>query len=283
MFSGLLVFIGHFFEEISASASKIAFKERVFSYTMYGFLAHVVTACFFAVTVLFEKQPFVYNTAALPLFAVRLVAELLQCEIVYRALVKSDRTTFGFARILTIPLLLLVDIMLGYQLSNAQFAGIGIIAAALLAYFGTGHVKGKGMYLALYSSVLSVVTISIFKYDVSHYNTPGVVQLLASLAVAIIYGVRVLCSKHDRKLLGHMKDHPLLGLTLLAQAASSALISYAYALAPASLVLALSRASAVIWSLISGVFYFHEHKVVRKAFVCAVLAVGLLVMVNGNM
>lgn len=283
MFAGILVFIGHFFEEISSSASKFAFKERVFSYTMYGFLAHVVAAGFFAVMVMFEAKPFAYNTAALPLFGIRLIAELIQCEIVYRAIVKSDRSTFGFARILTIPLLLVVDIMLGYNISNGQLAGIGIIAAALLAYFGAGHVKGKGLYLTLLSSVLSVVTISLFKYDVSHYNTPGVVQFVASSAVAIIYGVRVLSSKHDRKLLGHMKDHPFLGLTLLAQAASSALISYAYALAPASLVLALSRASAVIWSLISGVLYFHEHKVVRKAFVCAVLAVGLLVMVRGSM
>lgn len=113
MFSGLLVFVGHFFEEISAAASKHSFKERVLSYTLYGLLSHVVASIFYYGMILITKESFTYNTEALPLFLLRLIAELIQCEIVYRAFVKADRTTFGFARILTIPLLLLVDIGLG--------------------------------------------------------------------------------------------------------------------------------------------------------------------------
>lgn len=278
MFAGLLVFIAQMFGEVSTSASKHAFKERLFSYTLYGFLSHLVGMLFFVGIIYFSSEHFVYNTKAFPLFLIRLMAELIQCEIVYRAFVKADRTTFGFARIFTIPLLLVVDLLLGYSISNIQFLGIGIIAAALLGYFGVEHMKGKGAHLAVFSAILSVLTISIFKYDVSNYNTPGVVQLMSSSALALIYGIRVLFSRKDKKLLLSIGKHPMLGFVFLLEAIASGILTYAYTLAPASLVLALSRASAVVWSLVSGVFYFHEKKVLRKVFLSAVLAIGLIVM-----
>lgn len=280
MLSGVLVFVGHLFGEISVSASKHAFKEKLFSYKVYGFLSHITGAIIFAAIILFSSETFSYNTKALPLFFIRLIAELVQCEIVYRAFVKADRTTFGFARIFTIPLLLLVDMFLGYSLSNAQFIGIGIIAAALLLYFGAEHLKGKGAHLALMSAVLSVLTISIFKYDVTNYNTPSATQLLMAVTLSLIYGIRVLFSKKDRSLFLRLKEHPMLGFVFVSEAVASSLLTYAYLFAPASLVLALSRASAVIWSVISGILYFHEKKVIHKVFFCAVLAVGLIVMVN---
>ncbi len=280
MLSGILVFFAHMFGEFSTSASKHAFKEKLFSYKVYGFISHVVSASFFLIMAFVVNDPFVYNTKALPFFLVRLVAEVIQCEIVYRAFVKSDRTTFGFARILTIPLLLIVDIVLGYTISNAQLLGIGIIAASLLAYFGVEHLKTKGLRLTIFSALLSVVTISIYKYDVSHFNTPSVIQLLSSSALGLIYGIRVLFSKKDMSLLSKLREHPMLGFVFASEAIASTMLSFAYLYAPASLVLSVSRASAVVWSLLSGVFYFHEKKVLKKVFFCAVLAIGLVVMVN---
>lgn len=280
MFAGLLVFIGHFFEEISASASKHAFSSRVLSYTLYGFLAHFMSALFFGVYAYVEGNSFVYNLHAWPIFLLRLVTEVIQCEIVYRAIVVSDRTSFGFARILTIPLLLLVDIALGYSLLPMQFLGIGVICIALLAYFGAEHGKGNGVRLALLSALLSVVNISLYKYDITHYNKAMVVQFFMALTLMLFYGFRVAYSKADRALLYGIKEHPYLGVMLVSQSVATLLISLAYGLAPASLVLAFSRASAVIWSLISGVFYFHEQRVLKKVFVTAVLTLGLLFLVT---
>lgn len=280
MFAGLLVFVGHFFEEISASASKHAFSSRVLSYTLYGFLAHLMTTIFFGIYAYVEGNSFVYNLEAWPIFLFRILTEIIQCEIVYRAIVMSDRTSFGFARILTIPLLLLVDIALGYSLGSMQFLGVGIICVALLAYFGAEHAKGKGIRLALLSAGLSVVNISLYKYDISHYNSAMVVQFFVALILMLFYGFRVALKKEDRALLHGLKEHPYLGMMLVAQSAAALLISIAYGLAPASLILSLSRASAVIWSLISGVLYFHEQRVLKKAFVTAVLALGLVLLVT---
>jgi hypothetical protein len=279
MFAGILVFIGHFFEELSATASKHAFSVRIFSYTLYGFLSHVLSAFFFGTYVWVNGNTFHYNLDALPLFAIRLVTEIIQCEIIYRALVQSERTTFGFARVLTIPILLLFDLAMGYTLSAPQMLGIAGISLASLAYFGIDHKKGDGVHLAVISALLSAVNIAVYKYDITHYNQAMVVQFYMATSVAFFYAIRVAFSVYDRALLVKLREHPLLGLTLLGQSAATLLISLAYTMAPASLILAISRASAVVWSLISGVFLFHEHKVIRKAFVCAVLAAGVMFMV----
>jgi drug/metabolite transporter (DMT)-like permease len=169
---------------------------------------------------------------------------------------------------------------MGDTITNIEFLGIGIILVVLLAYFAGGKIHGKGMGLALASALLSVVNLTFYKYDISHYNAAAVSQLYVSLALFSIYAVRLMLSKEDRALLVQMKAHPLLGLSFVSQAFSSLLVSLAYQYAPASLILAFSRACSVLWSLISGVFYFHEENVLRKAFAFALIVVGLFVLVH---
>jgi hypothetical protein len=280
MLAALLVIVGNFFEELSASASKHAFTGRLFTYVVYGFLIEAISVLFFGGTALIGGYTLAYNTHALPIFALRVVNEFLQCEVVFRALEFADRSTFGFIRVLTIPLLLLVDIMMGYHITNLQFLGIGIILVVLLSYFANGKLHGKGMGLALASALLSVVDLSLYKYDISHYNVAAVSQFYLALALFSIYAVRVFFSKEDRRLLVEMTAHPLLGLVFVSQGLSSVLVSLAYQYAPASLILAFSRAVSVLWSLVSGVFYFHEDSVLRKTFAFALIVVGLFVLIR---
>ncbi len=127
MFAGMLVFVGHFFEELSASASKHAFAGRVFTYVVYGFLTEAVAVLIFGGTALIQGRELAYDMHALPLFALRIISEFLQSEVVFRALATVDRSTFSFTRVLTIPLLLIVDIAMGYTITNIEFLGIGII------------------------------------------------------------------------------------------------------------------------------------------------------------
>jgi multidrug transporter EmrE-like cation transporter len=280
MLAGLLVLVGNFFEELSASASKHAFTGRVFTYVLYGFLVESISVIFFGGTALIGGFSLAYNTHALPLFTLRVITEFLQCEVVFRALAIADRSTFGFIRVLTIPLLLLVDIMMGYTITNLQFLGIGIILVVLLAYFASGKIQGKGMGLALMSALLSVLDLTLYKYDITHYNVAAISQLYVALALFLIYGVRLVSSKEERSLLVQMKAHPLLGLVFVSQGFSSLLVSLAYQYAPASLILAFSRGVSVLWSLISGVFYFHEERVLKKTFAFALIILGLLVLVH---
>ncbi|HXK37657.1 MAG TPA: hypothetical protein VJ579_01160 [Candidatus Paceibacterota bacterium] len=280
MFAGMLVFVGHFFEELSASASKHAFAGRVFTYILYGFLIESMAVLMFGGAALFQGHSLHYNIDALPLFALRIFSEFLQCEVVFRALANVDRSTFSFTRVLTIPLLLVVDIAMGYTITNVEFLGIGIILVVLLSYFAGGKIHGKGIGLALVSAVLSVVNLTLYKYDITHYNAAAISQFYISLALFSIYATRLVFSREDRQLLVQMKAHPLLGFSFVSQAFSSLLISLAYQYAPASLILAFSRACSVLWSLVSGVFYFHEENVLRKVFAFALIIVGLFVLVH---
>ncbi len=280
MFAALLVLVGNFFGELSASASKFAFSGRVFTYVLYGFLTEGIALIFFGGTAVIQGLSFSYNMHALPVFALRVISEFIQCEVVFRALAVADRSTFGFIRVLTIPLLLIVDIALGYTITNIDFLGIGIILIVLLAYFAGTKIHGKGMGYAFASALLSVATITFYKYDIAHFNAAAISQFYVAVVLFFIYAVRLFFSSEDRRLLVEMKAHPLLGLSFASQAVSSVLVSLAYQYAPASLILALSRATSVLWSLAAGVFYFHEDRVVRKTFVFALIVLGLFVVAH---
>jgi hypothetical protein len=44
-----------------------------------------------------------------------------------KVIMQADRSTMGFLRLLTIPLLLVIDLALGYRLEPVQIVGIGVM------------------------------------------------------------------------------------------------------------------------------------------------------------
>jgi len=60
------------------------------------------------------KGSFGFSMASLPTFGARLLLEIILSTTTITAIAKSDRTTFTFLRTTTVPLLLLVDLALGY-------------------------------------------------------------------------------------------------------------------------------------------------------------------------
>jgi multidrug transporter EmrE-like cation transporter len=58
----------------------------------------------------------------------------------------------------------------------------------------------------------------------------------------------------------------------------SVLMSFAYGLAPASIMLAANRSSSILWAIISGNHYFHEKHILIRLFLLAVLVAGLVLL-----
>src|SRR3989338_4789063 len=112
MFGIVLASIATFFEEVSdVIGRREARNKKETIYTM-GFLHLFWVTIFFAVLVLVNHNNFRFSMASLPFFLIRLVLEVIQFYITLTAVVVADRSTFGFIRVLTIPLLLLTDLAL---------------------------------------------------------------------------------------------------------------------------------------------------------------------------
>jgi hypothetical protein len=276
MFSALLVLTSTLSGEISQSLGKqLALWRRENVYEL-AFLELFWGLVFVAVTLAFGAEFKLDLVHAWPTMLARLILEMIMIYSIAEATIQADRSTIGFMRLITIPFMLVVDVALGYKISTLQFAGIGLMFIALVAAFHRTKTSSRGAGLAALSGFVGVGTVSLYKYDITHYNSVAAEQIVVlSCAVVITYVVAAL---HARRSPWRLLYHPTTGTQALANGIAVALESFAYSLAPASLVMTYKRSFALLWSFVFGSVRFHEHSWRRKLTAAALMLVSVVLL-----
>ncbi|MBI5466045.1 MAG: hypothetical protein HY974_02015 [Candidatus Kerfeldbacteria bacterium] len=276
MWGVILASLGTLFDEISLSIGKFEVSsKRESTYTM-AFLNLVFSTAIFVVLALTTKA-FSFSLASLPTFSLRVVLEIIQIYVTMLAIVTADRSTFSFIRVLTIPLLLGMDGLLGYTFEPLQVVGL-ILIVAVIALLSLNHGLGQaGRWLVGFTAVNAVLTISLYKYDITHFNSVVGEQLTLQLIlmVCLFLAARFWTNQNPLILL----RQSIFFTQSAAQGIGSVVESFAYSFAPASIVLAAKRSSAVLWSIVSGSQYFHERHVVLKLTALGLLTVGIVLLI----
>jgi len=268
----LLVLSATFAQEVSESLGKNSIRKRRETIYNAAFLSEFWTVIFLLATLAFGTT-FKWEIASLPTVLARIALEIFLAYIVAELLVKAERSTVGFLRLLTIPLLLVVDLSLGYNISMLQIAGVMIMFLAL-GMASHHNPKGKkGAGLAVLSALIGVATTSLYKYNITHYNSVIGEQVVVTSAILLFFFVA--SGKSPMRLL----FRPVTGAQALSNGAGGALLSFAYGFAPASIVMALKRTFALIWTIAFGHIYFHEKTLKQKVYSGAVMVVGLALLV----
>lgn len=275
MFGVILVSIGSFFEEIFAVIGKKEVEKKEESINIMAFLLLLWSTVFFLVIIIYKGE-FNFSLASLPTFIPRIFLEIIMLNVALRGVIQADRSTFSFIRTGTLPLLLAVDLALGYAIDDFQMIGIGIIALTLIILFINHGINKKGLKYVIWSTLVPVVTISLFKYNITHFNAVEAEQFLIH-SVAIIYFYVAARMAGERPF--HSLRNPILLKQSLYEGAGSVLISFAYLFAPASIITSAKRSSSVLWSVITGNVVFHEKHLALKIIVLVMLSVGIVLLV----
>ncbi len=268
----VLAVIGSFFSEIFDLIGKVEIKKKEEGIFMMAFLSFFLAPFWFLVLIIYRGE-FLFSIASLPTFTFRLIFEIFQVYITILAISKSERSTFGFVRTLTIPLLLIVDLFLGYSLSNWQIGGIILISLALFILFLNHGVKKRGLGLVFLSALGSVVTVSLYKYNITNFNSVEAEQFVLSLLLAILFFFLTIIFEKRNPL--RLIFKPALLIQAMAVGFGGTLHSLAFVFAPASVVTAAIRSGSVFWSLISGRLYFHEKKLILKITSFVLILIGM--------
>ncbi len=276
MFGAVLVFFGQFFSEVSTSLEKVIFAKEKVSYRFFGFIHSFTGAMMFAVLAIIGGHALTLSLASLPTFGIRMFLEILQFEASIRAGARADRTTFGAIRVITIPLLLCIDIFLGYILTPLQIFGMLVTMLALGIYFFGEKFKKDGALLALFTAINAAFLVSLFKYDTTYYNPIAVEQYFIFIGLLIYFSINVAREWWRKTLV--MPPLRKLSADLISTNVASGLVSFAYSYGPASLILSFIRSSSVFWSFVSGMTYFGEAKTLRKILCCVLLVVAIMLM-----
>lgn len=279
MLALILTATAAFFYEVESSIAKREVMQHRQSLYAVAFLGSVwATLILIGWTIITAKE-FVFVLESLPTFIVRAILEITLVFVSLSALRDADRSTFAFLRVLSIPLLLLSDVLLGYAFSLSQMIGIGVLLAALLL-LASGHgLSGKGKVLALFSAVLAAATVSLYKFNITHFNSVEAEQIImhAIIFVAIILASIVQGHENVFKYL----RRPLCIVQSLAAAIGMVFMSFAYVFAPASVILAMKRSLAIGMSVIFGRLYFGERHLILKLVAFVLLICGIILLSLG--
>lgn len=271
----LLVSASTFFREIGASIGKAKVLDHKESIYTMGFLS-LLWGSIIIVAIGFMRDNFVFSMASLPTFGTRIILEIIQIHVMLIATVKADRSTWGFLRIVTIPLLLATDIFLGYKITPLQIVGIGIIILSLIILFINHGIRKKGAWLVLFTAINGAVTISLYKYDITHFNSVEAEQSIIMLIVmAYLFAMAIFVAKENP--ISFLKK-PIFILQSIAGGLSPAFLSFAYLFAPASIITTGKRSFSILWSMLSGNVYFHEKYFLIKFFSFALIILGLILL-----
>lgn len=214
---------------------------------------------------------FVFSAASLPFLLPRIAVEILLAHITQLAIARADRSTFGFLRTFTLPLLLVVDVLLGYTIRPMQMGGIALIIAALVLLFAGHAARSRGVWLSFASAVLAVVTVSLYKYDITHFNSVAAEQIIVYGALVLYFLFMAIRYGRENPFVIMLK--PTYGAQFVLGMVNGVAVSFAFVFAPASIVLAAKRSFSVLFAVASGRMYFHEKHIVVK-ILCIVLVVA---------
>ncbi|MFZ2555688.1 MAG: hypothetical protein WAZ27_02870 [Minisyncoccia bacterium] len=271
-----LVALAEVFAEFSVSVGKYQVAHKRETLFAMGFLSALWATLFMAAIGFLGGSAFYFSLESLPTFLLRAVLEVFLMYITLHALIAADRTTFSFLRIITIPLLLATDLWIGYDVSMTEMTGISVIVVALVFLLLNHGLSRNGKLLSLASAILAVTTISLYKYDITHYNSVAAEQTLMNLIVlsAMALGGAVYAKENVFRYL----LHPIYLAQSVAAGVASVLMSFGFAFGHPSVIMAAKRSFEIVVSIVSGRAYFHEKHILVKSISVSLIAGGIVLM-----
>ncbi len=276
MLSLLLVLCSTLSEEISESIGKTSVRHRRETVYGLGFLELFWGFVVMLGLVIFGHHNH-FSPASFPTLLPRIALEILVAFIAAEAVIRAERSTIGFLRLITIPLLLLTDITLGYHITPLQIAGVLVMFFALVLTFHRNPTGQRGAWLVVLTSLLSVATVSLYKYDITHYNSIAVEQAIVMGCIILAFALK---AHHRGPSLFRLLVQPITGTQALASGLSSVLGSFAIGFAPASVVIALKRTFALLWAVLFGRAYFRERSLRRKLASFGITGLGIIMLIS---
>lgn len=277
MFGVSLITISTFFDEILSSFGKKKVLAGNLSKYSIGFIQMIGGLVILGLIALVKRETFVFQTGSWPTFLPRLILEILQAHAMLTGLMLADRSTFGFIRVGTVPLLLLVDIVLRYTISLPQLVGMVIILMSIFLIFFGPKINKTGSKWVIISAVNAVATLSLYKYNITNYNSVIGEQSIIQLAV-ILYFIAMAVFVGQENPFRYLKDKIYLTQSII-NGLSNLAGSFAYAYGAASVILSAKRSSEVLWATASGGLYFREKGLAYKAIIVSLLILGLVLLV----
>lgn len=272
----LLLLLGStLLDESFNSFGKRSISKRRESIYSLGFLNSFGALCAFGIA-LFFGVPFLIRIESLPTLIPRIAIEIFQAHVVMKAIVKADRSTFAFFGLLTAPILIVADLFLGFHITVLQIIGVLGITVILMSLMHDHAIRSKGAKLLILTALTNAVTISLYKYDVAHFNSVAGEQIIVVSCILLYFWI--MYHRMDKGSVWGILLKPAPAAQTSIKGLSLLLKSYALTMGPGSVITVIGTSFSLMWAIIFGKAYFHEKHIAHKAFGCGAVIIALICM-----
>lgn len=279
MLGVLFAFVGSLLEEISSSIGKFAFARGWERPATMGLLNSAWTVIYFGIISVAVPGSFVIATSSLPILGILVILGGMQSIASLVAIKRASRSTYGLLRTTTIPILALIDALTGRDISPVKFLAMGLMYAAVVWLNRNHGIEKRGAGIVLFTAVNGAVCLALLKYLFETGTSIPAAQIVILVPTIVALAVWYL---RERKPAAHGKTHyELLTVQTAAAGAATLVQSYALLFVPASVMTAVVRSCAVLFSMLSGNAVFHERHIKEKIIAGGVIVIGLAMLVMG--
>jgi len=148
----------------------------------------------------------------------------------------------------------------------------------ILGFISFDHkIKKQGAGLSLATALLAVVTISLYKYDITYFNSVEAEQVIINLVIIIYLSVMAFVAAKENPWRFFLK--PIYFLQSLSSGAAGVLSSYAYLFAAPSVIITSFRSAGVMAAVFFGNFYFREKNFLLKLSYSFILIISIILLI----
>lgn len=267
-----LILVATLLNELENVVDKKQFAKHHLTHYTVGFLTSFWSFLFF-VGIQYFGPGIEFSVESLPTLIPRIILELLLGTLAIRGMLAANLSTVSLVRLFTIPGLLIVDSILGYEITAPQYAGIALIFVAMLVLTVNSKVRKDGLGLLLAGAFVAVATTTLFKYNIENYNSVATEQSIVLFSYLVYFGLQM--TRHSQSPIRTLRKVWAEEIAVFAGFAT-VLNSFALSLLPPSLMLTFKRSGSMGWSLILGQRVFHEHHIIRKVIAALIALIGVI-------
>lgn len=275
MFGIVLAIIGAFFVEIGCSVAKYEHAKHSENIWAAIFLNSCATLILFALVGLY-RGTLNFEISNWPIVILGIILTLGANFISNMATLQAPRSLTGMFRMLTVPLLTIVDYLTGYDISPIQILGIGIVVITIMSLMRKNIWHRASTKWLMLNTLTVVLSTAVYKYSIDHVASVETIQVLdvSAIILASLIAARVIHKQNLFKLF----TKPFALLQAASMGIGSVLDGFAYEFAPASIIGATYRSAQAFWTLVTGSLYFHEHKIWSKIIAVLFLIGGVVLL-----
>ncbi len=261
MYGLILWLIWTFFEESKNSITKKQSKKyNIFQiWLIISFFSLLFFMLYSLIKVFVFNKEIYINPNSYFLLIIRILFEILQSYFTIIAIKKADRSTFSIIRIITIPLLVVVDFLIWYDFSILSLIWLIIlISTFIFITLYKNKINFFGWKYVLFTAINAVITISLFKYSITIYwNSVEFDQFVILFFILLFYLYFIIKNKYT---IPNIFKDKLFLIQWLAMWIATILISFSYLFLNASIATAIKRWGEMFWSILFGYKIFWEKK-----------------------